>query len=328
MRYLKRTEIGTIKDQYEKIIGWGTGPIFQMNYKPLYFDIDFLIDGTGKDVGKEYKGLKIKSESSLQTIQGRVLIIIYAIYESEILEQIKKYDQDNMDVIIYSLLDIKLENGCMVPQYNGKSCEDILLVSLINQLHLETVKYVEVGVCHPIMRNNTYMLYEQYGKTKGYQGVLVEANPTCWPLIEEYRKEDILVKAGITPDYTEGNEKLTFYVFPHWLGHSTFSEELAQEAIHEGHECKKMMVPVKMLNSVLEEYFDETPDILALDAEGLDDKILNSWDSEKYPFKIIISEIMDEDDVAQKLMNERGYRMYARTLENIIWVNEKFNLFV
>lgn len=327
MKYLKRIEINKIKDQYDVIIGWGTGPIFEMNYKSFYFHIDFLIDGTERTVGQKCKGMEVKKPDSLVYINGKILIIIYAIYESEILSQISKYDHGQIDVIIYSLLDIRLPSGCLVPEVNGKGCEDILLVSLINQLNLETIKYLEVGVCHPVVRNNTFLLHELLGDTNGYKGVLVEANPTCWSLIEEYRKKDVLIKAGISPSIDA--ELMKFYMFPHLLGHSTFSQEVAETIISKGYEVKELMIPVKTLNSVLEENFDEAPDILAIDAEGMDYEILKSWDSMKYPFKIIISEIMeDTDNFVQKLMSERSYHMYARTPENIIWVNNGFKLFV
>ena len=327
MRYLKRTKLKKIQNIYDAIKGWGTGPIYKMNYKNYYYPMDFVIDGTGKMAGQKCKGIDIKNPDSLSHVSGKVLIVIYAIYENEILNQLRSFDQGQIDVIIYSLLDIELPNGCTIPEINGKGCEDILLVSLINQLNLETIRYLEVGVCHPIMRNNTFMLLEQYGNIKGYKGVLVEANPTCWSLIEEYREKDVLIKSGIVS--ADNKENLKFFMFPHLLGHSTFSEKLAEEIISKGYEHEELLIPVKTLNSVIEENFEEAPDILALDAEGLDYEILKSWNAEKYPFKIIISEIMEdaESDI-ESMMVDYGYRVYARTLENIIWVNKEFELFV
>ena len=126
------------------------------------------------------------------------MIIIYAIYEYEILDQIREYDNGQFDVIIYPLLDVMTcGNIGIIPMVNGKTGEDILLFLLINQLHLDTVTFLEIGVCHPIMRNNTYLLYELFSKIVGYKGVLVEANPFCWSLIKEYRPKDILVSGGV-----------------------------------------------------------------------------------------------------------------------------------
>ena len=327
MRYLRRTNIKEIVNKYEKIIGWGTGPLFKMNYKKNYFPIAYLIDGTGKEAGRQYNGIKIQGETSLLKEKSKILIIIYTIYEKEVLEQIKKYDQGNIDIIIYSLVDILLENNIHVPEINAKSCEDLLLMCLIGQLHLETVYYLEIGVCHPIMRNNTYLLYELFSsQNKINKGVLVEANPICWPLIEEYRPADKLIKAGIN---SKTERFLNFYMFPHLLGHSTFSKKIADEKKAEGYKYEVLKVPVKTINDVISDNFDRIPDILALDAEGMDYEILKSWDYKKYPFKIVVSEAMDDlDESIEQIMSIRGYRRYAQTIENIIWINNKLELFI
>ena len=328
MKYLRRTDIREIIGKYEKIIAWGTGPIFKMNYKKNYFPITYLIDGTGKEVGKQYNGIEIKDEYALSKEKGRILIVIYTIYEKEVLNQIKKYDKGNIDIIIYSLIEIILKNNVHVPEINGKSCEDLLLMCLIGQLHLEDVYYLEIGVCHPIMRNNTYMLYEQFSsQNKKSSGVLVEANPICWPLIEEYRPVDKLIKAGITAN--GNNSSLNFYMFPHLLGHSTFSKKIADEKKASGYEYEVLKIPVKTINDVIIENFDRVPDVLALDAEGLDFEILMSWDYKKFPFKIVVSEAMgDFDKSIDQIMQTRGYKQYAQTIENSIWINKEYKLFI
>lgn len=327
MRYLKRTNINDLIGKYEKIIAWGTGPIFKMNYKKNYFPINYLIDGTGKEAGKQYNGIEIKDENILSLENNKILIIIYTIYEKEVLEQIKKYDKGNIDIIIYSLVDIILDNNVRVPEINGKNCEDLLLICLIGQLHLEEVYYLEVGVCHPIMRNNTYLLYEQFSsQSKKSKGVLVEANPICWPLIEEYRPADKLVKAGIA---TSNESALNFYMFPHLLGHSTFSKKIADEKKAAGYEYEVLKIPVKSINDVISENFDRSPDVLALDAEGMDFEILQCWDYKNFQFKIIVSEAMGEFDKSiDQVLQARGYKKYAQTVENIIWINNNYKLFV
>ena len=317
MKILKRTSNTTIKNQYEHIIAWGTGPLFRNNYQEKYFPIDCIIDGTGKQVGQELAGNCIKDINYLKDIEGKTLIIIYAIYESEILEQIRMFDVE-VDTIIYSLIDVELNEGISLPRINAKNAEDILVYGLLNQIRgADNLQFLEVGVCHPIMRNNTYLLYEIFSKLPGYKGVLVEANPLCWNLIEEYRSKDKLIKKGI------GLEKgvMPFYAFPGLLGHSTFVYELAEKKKKKGHDYQVIDVDIDTLNQIIEENFDRTPDLLAIDAEGLDFQILKSWDYKKYPFKIIISEMMEEnEDEIKKIMAERGYKIYAMTVENVIWL--------
>lgn len=327
MRFLNKININQIIHNYDEIIAWGDGPIFKMNYRKEYFHIDYIIDGTGKDAGCIYDDLKIKDKTSLKS-KSHKLIIIYTIYENEVIETISKYDKGNIDFIIYSLVEICLKNNSYVPKINGKSCEDILLFSLVNQLKIDDPSYIEVGVCHPIMRNNTYLLYNQFAdcRKKG-KGVLVEANPLCWSLIKEYRPKDILIEAGVSAESSK--EDIDFYMFPHLLGHSTFSKEIADKKNKTGNEYKVLKVPVKTLDEIIIENFDETPDILAIDAEGMDFDIISSLNYRKYPIKIIITEIMEDAcEPIEELMAARNYKKYAQTVENIIWVKNEYKFIV
>lgn len=266
-------------------------------------------------------GVMVEEPDALKTENEKILIIIYAIYEREILEQIKPYNVGQIDIIIYSLVDIILPSGHLFPEINGKSCEDLLVLSLIQQIGLDTVKFLEIGVCHPIMRNNSYLLNELFSKRDGYQGVLVEANPTCWNLIEEYRPQDKLLKIGACGENSINSAK--FYMFPSLLGHSTFSESKADELIEKGYKCKKYDIEMKSINNILDENFNVVPDILFLDAEGLDIEILQSCDLERWPFKIIVFEDPKED-VKYDFMSQ--YYVYARTVENIILARNDIKL--
>lgn len=327
MKYLQHTEIKAIQSKYDHIIGWGTGPIFKMNYRRDYFDIEFLVDGTGKQAGQTVFGIPIKNENALAGLTGRVLIIIYAIYEKEILGQIAHHMTENVDTIIYPMLDVELEPGIGVQQMNAKTCEDFLALMAVRQLGLTSLSYLEIGVCHPVMRNNTWLLREQFRMLPGYRGVLVEANPLCWELIKEYRPEDKLCQLGVTADVHGGGT--TFYAFPGLLGHSTFVKELAEEKMAAGKRCEQYEIETKNINDILNDNFEEVPDLLALDAEGLDYSILASWDMEKYPFKIVIAEAMDtNDEPIRALMENRGYYKYARTPENAIWLRKDCNIFI
>lgn len=327
MKYLQHTKINSIRNSYDHIIGWGTGPIFRMNYRPEYFKLDFLVDGTGKQAGQILFNIPIKDENALEGLDGKTLIIIYAIYEREIIGQIKSHLRENVDTIIYPLLDIDLEPGIGVQQMNAKTCEDFLALMAVRQLGLSSLRYLEIGVCHPVMRNNTWLLREQFRKLPGYHGVLVEANPLCWELIKEYRPEDKLLKFGVTDNIHGGRTK--FYSFSGLLGHSTFVRELAEEAIAAGKRCEEYEIETRNINDILIQKFKEPPDLLVLDAEGLDYKILVSWDKERFPFKIVIAEAMDSTDEPIKiLMESRGYNEYARTPENAIYLRQDCKIFI
>lgn len=327
MKYLYKTHFEKIKDKYDQVIAWGCGPLFQMNYSKDFFQIDYIIDGTGKKAGKSEQGIEIYGERKLDSAHGNILIVIYTIYENQVLEQIQKHinKEITIDTIIFSLLESGICGSKQSTQImNAKCCEDFLLLSAIRQIGLSCVKYLEIGVCHPIIRNNTYLLNNQFSMKEEYEGVLVEANPLCWDLIKEYRKNDKLLMCGIA----KRDEKMPFYIFPNYLGHSTFVKEIAEKGKQDGFEYKIVEVSVKNINSIIEENFHDVPDILSLDAEGMDYEILMSWDYKKYHFKIIVSEIMDDFEILQEMMVQRGYKMYTRTLENVIWIDNRFTMHI
>ena len=310
--------------KYDHIIAWGTGPIFQMSYRSDYFSLEFVIDGTGDRKGQCIHGVSVRDESDLDNLEGKILIVIYAIYEYEIIEQINKHSIPDVDTVIFPLLDVPL-GAVSVTQMNAKNCEDFLALMVVRQLGIENLRYLEIGVCHPVMRNNTWLLREQFRHLPGYQGVLVEANPLCWDIIEEYRPDDQLCKLGVAPD----GGVTRFYAFPGFLGHSTFVRELAEEIIASGKECRQYEVNTENINTIIEKNFVEMPDLLSIDAEGLDYKILESLNTDKYPFKIIISEAMcTTDEPIRKLMEKRGFCEYARTPENVIWIRKDYKIFI
>lgn len=325
MKYTRVTSWDKIKKEYDYVIGWGSGPLFQMNYNPHVFKLAVVIDGMKKNIGQEINGVSIKGEEYLEELEGKILVIIYSIYEQEIVEQIKKYNKQ-IDTIVYTLLEIN-DTNIYVPRINGKSGEDYILVTLLRQMHLNSIQYLEIGVYHPILRNNTYLLYQMFANVEGYKGVLVDANPVCWNLIEQYREKDELIKCGVSSD--ESNTKLMFYMFPHLLGHSTFVKRTAERKVKEGYEFNKIEVPVMNINKILSDNFEYVPDLLELDIEGLDYEVLESWDENRFPIKIVLTEVTEcGGKKIESLMVKKGYKCFATTMENAIWIRNEIKIFL
>ena len=77
------------------------------------------------------------------------------------------------------------------------------------------------------------------------------------------------------------------------MGHSTFVKEIADEEIRGGAQCKKTDVEMQGINDIIADNFDHTPDLLAIDAEGMDFIIISDWNSIKHPIRIVITELME-----------------------------------
>lgn len=311
MRYVVKTAFEDIKDKYDCIIGWGTGTLLKRNYRKNQFKMDFIIDGRGVASKNEYQGVFIYGPEKLLEVTGKSLIIIYTIYEQEILNQIESL-KVNADVIIYNLLEIKIGKKSL-PLWNGKNADDIILLELAFRLGLEDISYLDIGVCHPVMRNNTYIFHEL-----GYKGILVEPNPEFHQVIQTYRLDDKLLKIGVANEKSE----LIYYNFPEAPGLNTFAEEIGESRKNSGMKCLTQKILLEDINTIIKENFTSCPNILDIDVEGLDYQILESLDLGKYPIDIIMCECLADDYKLLELMSKKEYKVYAHTIENYIFVKK------
>ncbi|BCN28839.1 FkbM family methyltransferase [Anaeromicropila herbilytica] len=307
MKYISRTIISDIQSKYDFIIGWGTGTLLERNYRKDYYPMEFIVDGRKNRIDEKYQGLNIYPAEKLLELQGKILIVIYTIYEKEIIDKLNELGV-NADTIIYNLLDVK-KGSRTLPIWNGKNADDIFLLELALRLGMEDIQYLDIGVCHPIMRNNTFILHEL-----GYHGVLVEPNPTFHSLIEEYRSNDTLLKIGASNQ----DSTLTYYNFPRTPGLNTFDKEHASYLM-QTEPYTEEIIPIRNINRIISENYATYPNIIDIDVEGFDYHILESLDTQKYPAEIIMCECTSQDNPIIKLMQRKGYRVYSHTIENYIF---------
>lgn len=185
-------------------------------------------------------------------------------------------------------------------------------MQLVDKLKLKDPVYLDIGVCHPVIRNNTYMLYE-HGYTKG---VLVEPNPDMCKLIREYRPDNTLLNMGACADESQS---LRYYISsnPSLVGHNTFDEEGAKICGF----TKYLDIPVDNINHIIEAYCDGMVDILDMDAEGLDLSLIRALDTEKYRIKVICVETaICSGDLVEKALEEKGYIHFAGSENNGIYI--------
>lgn len=318
MKYRKRTRLQDIQKKYGSIFLWGGGRLLTDNVSSKMFSATAVVDGRDDHVGEVgIGGLPVIGTEELSQTDGRILIVCYTIYEAQVLQQIAALpNAEQIDFIDYTLLE-KQEASSMTPHSFAKNGEDLLAWLHLSRLRPQGLNYLEIGVCHPMMRNNTFLLHELCKNAPGYRGVLVEANPLCWELIEEYRPEDRLIRKGISA----AGGTLTFHQFPDLLGHSTFDAAQAEkDRVETGFPYRTMDIETVTINDVLATAFDRVPDLLSLDAEGLDEEILNSMDFERYPIPVLITEMMEKTESGiHSRLKAMEYHVVATTKENVLW---------
>lgn len=209
------------------------------------------------------------------------------------------------------------------PALSYSQCgEDLIMNFLCQSLNIAKPRYLDVGANDPIRMNNTYFFYK-----RGSTGVLVEPNPALHAKIIRARKRDVCLQVGVAAG-DQGQADFYEMTDPSL---STFSREEAERTASYGSKRIRRILQVELvsLGALLERHFPEAPDILSLDIEGLDFAVLQSLDFERHRPKIVCVETLtySESNSGQKLgkivelMEGRGYRVYADTHLNTIFVD-------
>lgn len=307
MKYLQKEEYSRLREKYAVIIGWGAGVEFQKYYDHSALGFDHMIDGAGRNVGQTIKGIVIEGAEAVKQYvdEESVLVVIYPNIENELQLQILSL-LPQADTIVARLLGIEGKENAY-----ASNREDIIMLNYIQPRYTD-FSYMDIGVCHPVIRNNTYLFYE-HGFTNG---VLVEPNMEMCHMAAEYRPLNRIVNLGAAPDPTE--EELIYYYDPMHPGLNTFLKDVAVSRRMERNFRK---VPVKDINTIIAENFTTYPTVLDLDTEGLDYDLLLKLDFNKYPIELICVERSAGSRISS-LMKEKGYKILEVTEENEIYVRK------
>lgn len=208
------------------------------------------------------------------------------------------------------------------PSYSQSGEDQVMRYLLYSCLGINKPTYLDIGTNHPFSCNNTFYFYK-----RGSTGVCIEPDIQFSGLIRRYRKRDIFIEAGVG---VSNNNEADFYVFPgQYCGWSTFSKEEAEMREKESGVKVKEVRKMKLvnINDVIRDNFSNWPNLISLDVEGLDLKILKSLDFEKYKPEVIcvesitFSTINKETKINEitEFVTSKGYFAFADTHVNTIF---------
>jgi FkbM family methyltransferase len=196
-------------------------------------------------------------------------------------------------------------------QIFSQYAEDIIMLDILKKKGIHRPSYIDIGAHHPIFGNNTYLFYRAGG-----DGVLVEPNPEMCRIAEKKRPRDTVVNAGAGARDGEAD----FYMFSQST-RSTFSKEQAREwEFTSGQKPTVEKKRIISLDSIFRDYCTGgAPDIVSIDAEGLDAEIIGglSWKARPKIFCI------ESDGALDALMKQHGYELKARIFQNSIFADSK-----
>lgn len=318
MRLLEKINISILRKRYDFIIGWGAAEneFARCCNIPMY-QMDYMIDGGmvgGGEIGSVICGYEIQEKGILKSISescnNKILFVIFPNLEEEIEIQIREYLTE-FDTIVARLVDFEKP---ILPRSYSDAYEDLVILDLLKKLDITNPSYIDLGVCHPVIRNNTYMFYEA-----GYtNGILIEPNVDMCRLISDYRPKNKLLQMGVTGDIREGNMRYYMSYNKSYRGHNTFMKDVAER---QGFSDNFKDIPVYNINRIISENCEKTPDFLDIDVEGMDYEILKGLDLNKFRFKIICIETWkDMGGKIKELFKVNKYVHYMSLGENSIYV--------
>lgn len=175
--------------------------------------------------------------------------------------------------------------------------------------------YVDVGCYHPKKYSNTYMLYR-----KGWNGINIDMEEDKIRLFRMARPNDYNVLSAVS----DKKEKVTLHRFSQYGLGSTINNSVASSTSDE------VLVTQTIETTSLNDIIDASPykgrqiDVLSIDVEGMDFRVLNSLNFDTYKPKIIIIESHNknikgilETDI-YKLLSNHSYVLRSWTFYSLI----------
>jgi FkbM family methyltransferase len=181
--------------------------------------------------------------------------------------------------------------------------EDVILHRLFPVT--QTGFYVDVGAGHPRFENDTFSFYQ-----RGWRGINIEPNHGFHCALMKERPRDINLQVVLS-DSSGG--ALTYYEL-NGSGLSTCDVDQATAYQAAGRDMVLREVPVTTLSSILTEAGIDHINILKVDVEGFEEKVLNGNDWDKFrPDVVVVEAIYPERPIRRptkilSFMEQRGYR--------------------
>jgi FkbM family methyltransferase len=200
--------------------------------------------------------------------------------------------------------------------------EDAIIKFLFQGVGIDKPSYLELGVYKPDFGSNTFLFYQA-----GARGVCVEADQSLISSIKKVRGEDKVLNVGVGVGDTPS---VDFYIFNEPSLNTMDKAEAEFRASMVTYSIEKVVnIQLKNINVIIEENFENYPDLLSVDIEGLDLDVLKSLNLSEYPIPVICVEtctysenhIKPKDYAIQEYMLSNGYFLYADTYINSIFVN-------
>jgi len=162
--------------------------------------------------------------------------------------------------------------------------EDIVILDYFK--NKEKGFYIDIGCYHPIHRNNTFLLYR-----KGWKGINVDIHQFSIELFNYLRPHDINYNYAVS----NKNEMINMYFQKELSQLSTIEHPQAKKVFQGGIKNKK--IQAYTLDKILDfsKLDNKKIDLLDIDVEGADLKVLQGFSIKKFKPELICVEIHEKN---------------------------------
>ena len=182
-------------------------------------------------------------------------------------------------------------------------CEDMFIVEYFKKKNIGF--YIDVGCYHPIHRNNTYLLHKN-----GWTGINIDIHRFSIDLFNFLRPNDINLNYAVS----DLNGMVEMFYQKKLSQLSTIDEQQAQMSFQGN--IKKSKIKSLSLDAILEKTnLTETKiDLLDIDVEGADLRVLKGFTLEKFKPELICVEIHKKD-----IKNSEIYKYLSNFSYELVW---------
>jgi len=172
--------------------------------------------------------------------------------------------------------------------------------------------YVDVGCYHPIHRNNTHLLHMQ-----NWSGVNIDTSKFSIDLFNFMRPKDLNYNCAIS----DKNENIKLF-YQKELSQLSTIEKSQAESVFQG-EIKEKEINAFTLDEILsrDKYKDSKIDLLDIDVEGADLKVLKGLSFDKFKPELVCVEIhakeIEKSDIYNFLIDKNYKLLWSGVFSHI-----------
>ena len=234
---------------------------------------------------------------------------------SKFLNYSKKY---NIIKKIYFFYNIFIRNYKYFYK-NSQFGEDKIILNLFPKNFVGN--FIDIGCYHPTKYNNTYLFYR-----KGWRGINIDLNPLSIELFNYLRPGDTNICAAVSN--TEGKKTFFFTgdLSPENSIEKSYKFFLKNNFNISPNDIKEKKIKAFKLQNILNKYSIKNINLLSIDIEGHELKVLRSLNLRKIYIDVICVEILSYNSTSKKrtksiidYLKKNGYFLKTKTRVNYIF---------